>query len=332
MPSSPFLLYQDYLALPSLLLQQPPPPSAYMLGRLCAFCSVDEMIDKQRTSTASDFERQNLPQQQQATAAAAAVPPTFTTSSSENNSIFFPGSPPPPPLPLDVDCRYINPALAHKSFQRSDANKLFKPADTRPVVWCRRAVHAMLTHFLYADDIPTPKYLYQKHQPTKQTTTTGSSSSSTLPPPPTATGAPPAVAYGFSTADIYGFLRDRLRAVWQDLTVQHCTRHRAYMECLEISFRYLLASGELLCAHDRKSFDGVQHLSLLTTCLDKLLNGYTDVRYTLQQQQQQQQQPANFNNNSSKPSVRKHDEEEEEEEDNCVPQCLYKILFGAVFR
>lgn len=36
--------------------------------------------------------------------------------------------------------------------------------------------------------------------------------------------APTSEKYNY--VDVYNFLRDRFRSVWQDLTVQHCAKHR----------------------------------------------------------------------------------------------------------
>jgi hypothetical protein len=36
----------------------------------------------------------------------------------------------------------------------------------------------------------------------------------------------PSYKNGFHFIDVYNFLRDRFRSVWQDLTVQHCPKHR----------------------------------------------------------------------------------------------------------
>ncbi|GIX60615.1 SAC3/GANP family protein, putative [Babesia caballi] len=139
----------------------------------------------------------------------------------------------------------VNPRLALKSFQRSDASRVFKPEETRPAVWCRRTVFNILCYFVDADLVRKP-YLMPK---------------------------------SFSYLDVYNFLRDRLRSIWQDLTVQHCTKHRAYIECFEISIRFLIYSNELLC--ENEEFDIAQNRGLLNTCLDKLMEGYEAVhKYT----------------------------------------------------
>lgn len=153
-----------------------------MVGRLCAMCSQEEMVEKQLTSTTSDLER-------------IAGPPD------------------------DPEGRYVNPWLAVKSFQRSDASKVFAPEDTRPVVWCRRTVHNIINLVIIgafacpcessaqynndsfslqqmnADVEPGP-WLYKR---------TGTN---------------------FRFLDVYNFVRDRFRGTWQDLTVQHAPTHR----------------------------------------------------------------------------------------------------------
>ncbi|XP_953391.1 uncharacterized protein TA10145 [Theileria annulata] len=141
--------------------------------------------------------------------------------------------------------RNVNPKLTLKSFQRSDAFRTFKPEDVRPAFWCRRTIYYSLSHFVDAD-INRKPYLMDKP---------------------------------FGYIDVYNFLRDRLRSIWQDLTVQRCTKHRGYIESFEISIRFLIYSNELLSQNDE--YDEKQNLVLLNTCLDKLMNGYDDVRASL---------------------------------------------------
>ncbi|EDO08413.1 SAC3/GANP family protein [Babesia bovis T2Bo] len=145
-----------------------------------------------------------------------------------------------------VNASTVNPKLALKSFQRSDASRVFKPEETRPAVWCRRTIYNILCYFVDADIVTKP-YLMDKK---------------------------------FSYLDVYNFLRDRLRSIWQDLTVQHCTKHRAYIECFEISIRFLIYSNEILC--ENEEYDIAQNRGLLNTCLDKLMEGYESVHKYLQ--------------------------------------------------
>ncbi|KAL8440450.1 hypothetical protein Efla_005592 [Eimeria flavescens] len=194
------------------------------VGQLYGCCSTEEMLDKQQVSTASDFERLD------ATA------------------------------PGDPEARIVNIHLAFASFRRSDAGKPFKQSDTRPAVWCRRTVHALLTYCADADltngpqqqdqqqqqvALPRKEYLYPRARP-------------------------------YTYADVYNFLRDRLRACWQELTVQHVSPHRAAIETLEISFRFLVLSEELLAG--TPGFDAVSNHGLMQTCLDKLMQGYEAAR------------------------------------------------------
>ncbi|PHJ26014.1 sac3 ganp family protein, partial [Cystoisospora suis] len=81
---------------------------------------------------------------------------------------------------------------------------------------------------------------------------------------------------GYTFLDVYNFIRDRLRATWQHLTVQHVQKHRAYIETLEISFRFLIFAEEQLCSNPH--FDRVSNQGLMQTCLDKLMHGYEAVR------------------------------------------------------
>ncbi|KAL8433984.1 hypothetical protein ACSSS7_003469 [Eimeria intestinalis] len=193
------------------------------VGQLYRCCSTEEMLDKQQVSTASDFERLDAT------------------------------------VPGDPEARIVNVHLAFASFRRSDAGKPFKQSDTRPAVWCRRAVHALLTYCADADltngpppqqqqpqpVLPRKEYLYPRSRP-------------------------------YTYMDVYNFLRDRLRACWQELTVQHVSPHRASIETLEISFRFLVLSEELLAG--APGFDAVSNHGLMQTCLDKLMQGYEAAR------------------------------------------------------
>ncbi|XP_026190012.1 uncharacterized protein LOC34623658 [Cyclospora cayetanensis] len=198
-------------------------PGGAFVGQLYGCCSHEEMLDKQQVSTASDFERLDAT------------------------------------VPGDPEARIVNVHLAFSSFRRSDAGKPFKQSDTRPAVWCRRAVHALLTYFADADltngcmqqqqqqqqCLPRKEYLYPRPRP-------------------------------YAYIDVYNFLRDRLRACWQELTVQHVSPHRASIETLEISFRFLVLSEELLAG--TPGFDAVSNHGLMQTCLDKLMQGYEATR------------------------------------------------------
>eukprot|EP01053_Blabericola_migrator_P002931 Blabericola_migrator_1__2930@NODE_1842_length_3692_cov_92_376276_g1179_i0_p1_GENE_NODE_1842_length_3692_cov_92_376276_g1179_i0NODE_1842_length_3692_cov_92_376276_g1179_i0_p1_ORF_typecomplete_len1169_score257_63SAC3_GANP/PF03399_16/9_1e53_NODE_1842_length_3692_cov_92_376276_g1179_i01683674 len=195
---------------PEYILSKPDDGTA-MVGSLNGMCSTEEMLDKQRTCTANDLERLNVTQ----------------------------GS-----CGSGADVRYINKHLAVKSFQRSDASKVFLPADTRPILWCRRTVHNVLMLQIEADCAKLP-WLFRRDTP-----------------------------YRF--LDVYNFVRDRLRSVWTDLTVQHCECHRGTIECLEVSSRFLILAEELLC--EDHEFDAVQNGSLLSTCLEKLMACYHAVR------------------------------------------------------
>eukprot|EP00914_Ancora_sagittata_P005593 GHVO01011440.1.p1 GENE.GHVO01011440.1~~GHVO01011440.1.p1 ORF type:complete len:529 (+),score=45.91 GHVO01011440.1:378-1964(+) len=145
----------------------------------------------------------------------------------------------------DPDTRVVNKYLAVKGFQRSDANKTFKAEDVRSPVWCRQTVHNMLGLQSTAD-VKIQPWIFNR-------------------------------AERYTLLDVYNFFRDRFRAVWQDLTVQHCTTHQGYIQSLEIGFRFLSASGMMLC--EQEGFDSVQNWTLMSTCLEKLLRGYEDVRY-----------------------------------------------------
>ncbi|KEP64165.1 UNVERIFIED_CONTAM: hypothetical protein HHA_211700 [Hammondia hammondi] len=164
-------------------------------------------------------------------------------------------------VPGDPEARIINPYLAVASFRRSDAGKPFHPISTRPAVWCRRTVHHLLTYSVDADlTNPVPG-------------STPSECSLSVTPKPYLYSRQ---GRGYAFLDVYNFLRDRLRACWQHLTVQHVQKHRASIETLEISFRFLIFAEEKLATHP--GFDRVSNQGLMQTCLDKLMHGYEAVR------------------------------------------------------
>ncbi|PFH32356.1 hypothetical protein BESB_016740 [Besnoitia besnoiti] len=163
-------------------------------------------------------------------------------------------------VPGDPEARIINPLLAVASFRRSDAGKPFHPVGTRPAVWCRRTVHHLLTYSVDADltnpagaasDCGFSRGAEKKYLVSRQ-------------------------GRGYAFLDVYNFVRDRLRACWQHLTVQHVQKHRAYIETLEISFRFLIFAEHALASDP--SFDRVSNQGLMQTCLDKLMHGYEAVR------------------------------------------------------
>nr|PIL97549.1 SAC3/GANP family protein [Toxoplasma gondii COUG] len=164
-------------------------------------------------------------------------------------------------VPGDPEARIINPYLAVASFRRSDAGKPFHPISTRPAVWCRRTVHHLLTYSVDADlTNPVPG-------------STPSECSLSVAPKPYLYSRQ---GRGYAFLDVYNFLRDRLRACWQHLTVQHVQKHRASIETLEISYRFLIFAEEQLASHP--GFDRVSNQGLMQTCLDKLMHGYEAVR------------------------------------------------------
>ncbi|KAH0473651.1 MAG: uncharacterized protein KVP18_003419 [Porospora cf. gigantea A] len=86
-----------------------------LVGELNGFCTAQEAFEKQRASTTSDLERA------------------------------------PVRLISDPEARICNPSLTMKSFQRSDANKLFTADTVRSVEWCRMTVHAVVACQVDAD-------------------------------------------------------------------------------------------------------------------------------------------------------------------------------------
>eukprot|EP00917_Polyrhabdina_sp_WS-2016_P006677 GHVP01014867.1.p1 GENE.GHVP01014867.1~~GHVP01014867.1.p1 ORF type:complete len:1151 (+),score=176.15 GHVP01014867.1:2623-6075(+) len=146
--------------------------------------------------------------------------------------------------------RLVNKHLAVKAFQRSDASKSFTAEDSRALLTCRETIHQILFLQLNADVLSFP---WIRKLPS-----------------------------GYSFIDVYNFLRDRIRALWQDITVQHASCHKFSVECLEISFRILLLAEYLLCQDP--TFENKQHMRLMDTCFDKLMHGYDEARQQSQYQ------------------------------------------------
>lgn len=83
---------------------------------------------------------------------------------------------------------------------------------------------------------------------------------------------------------IYAFIRDRLRAIRTDLTLQNC-KNLSSIRIHELSIRFLIAAGHLLCEEERAAFEPQQNNEQLNGCLSALREMYKTVRLT---------QPANF--------------------------------------
>ena len=83
---------------------------------------------------------------------------------------------------------------------------------------------------------------------------------------------------------IYAFIRDRLRAIRTDLTLQNC-KNFSSIRIQELSIRFLIAAGHLLCEEERAAFEPQQNNEQLNGCLSALREMYKTVRLT---------QPVNF--------------------------------------
>ena len=83
---------------------------------------------------------------------------------------------------------------------------------------------------------------------------------------------------------LYAFIRDRLRAIRTDLTLQNC-KNLSSIRIHELSIRFLIAAGHLLCEEERAAFEPQQNNDQLNGCLSALREMYKTVRLT---------QPANL--------------------------------------
>ena len=78
---------------------------------------------------------------------------------------------------------------------------------------------------------------------------------------------------------VYAFIRDRLRAIRTDLTLQSC-KNLASIRIHELSIRFLIAAGHLLCEDERAAFEPQQNNEQLNGCLSALREMYKAVRLT----------------------------------------------------
>lgn len=76
---------------------------------------------------------------------------------------------------------------------------------------------------------------------------------------------------------LYAFIRDRLRAIRTDLTLLNC-KNIASIRIHELSIRFLIAAGHLLCEEDRAAFEPQQNNEQLNGCLSALREMYKTVR------------------------------------------------------
>jgi hypothetical protein len=72
---------------------------------------------------------------------------------------------------------------------------------------------------------------------------------------------------------LYGFIRDRTRAIRTDLTLQGGRDARA-IHIHELTVRFLIAAGHLLCEEERATFEPQQNLEQLNGCLSALREMY----------------------------------------------------------
>jgi hypothetical protein len=83
-----------------------------------------------------------------------------------------------------------------------------------------------------------------------------------------------------SFAVLYAFIRDRLRAIRTDLTLQNC-KSLSSIRIHELSIRFLIAASHLLCEEERSAFEPQQNNEQLNGCLSALREMYKAVRLTM---------------------------------------------------
>ncbi|BAM41792.1 conserved hypothetical protein [Theileria orientalis strain Shintoku] len=143
---------------------------------------------------------------------------------------------------FEVGCNgVLEESLAIKSNVPYVKRAIFVPGKVRPVVWCRRTVYYMLYHFVDADIIKKPYLMNVK----------------------------------FTYADIFHFLLDRMMSIVNDLKEQSCSKHRGYIECLEIIIRFLIYSNEILL--DYEKYCPVTVFKFIRHCMKLLIISYKDV-------------------------------------------------------
>ena len=84
-------------------------------------------------------------------------------------------------------------------------------------------------------------------------------------------------ANNVSFSVLYAFIRDSLRAIRTDLTLQNCKNIQS-IRIHELSIRFLIAAGHLLCEEERAAFEPQQNNEQLNGCLSALREMYKTVR------------------------------------------------------
>ena len=76
-------------------------------------------------------------------------------------------------------------------------------------------------------------------------------------------------------ADVHNFIRDRMRSIRQDFTLQNI-RDVVFMDLHEKMARFHILSSYILCEHDKSLFDGFQNTEQLRKVLQSLQEYYDD--------------------------------------------------------
>ena len=131
----------------------------------------------------------------------------------------------------------FRPDLAVKMFQRSAASKVYKPSEIRPLPVLQRTLDHLINYVI---------------------------------------GERTGTTHGTTELNMYHYVRDRVRAIRTDITVQHLVS-REVVEMLEkIALFYIWAAGRFHGAH-RGDFDPIQNMEQITDNLHTIQEQFEEL-------------------------------------------------------
>jgi len=148
----------------------------------------------------------------------------------------------------------VNLAIATKKYQRSSADKAYRPQDVRTLEACWRTMEFLMAEILDFDSPTKPKAQFWQF-------------------------APQAVPF----IEVYSYLRDRTRSCRVDLHLQQprSTTQRTFIETHECCLRFEMLSFYLLTGESGGStekYDEKLGLKAISQTIEPLLNAYQAVR------------------------------------------------------
>lgn len=143
----------------------------------------------------------------------------------------------------------VNLALATKKYQRSSADKAYRPQDTRTLDACWRTMEFLMTEILDFDKNPKPQFAIQN----------------------------------MPYIEVYSYLRDRTRSCRVDMHLQQprSTTEKTFVETHEVCLRFEMLSLFLLQGESGGStekYDEKLGLKAISQTIEPLLNSYQAVR------------------------------------------------------